>query len=328
MNTSRHDGTPDRLDAEERALAELLAARAGRAPHPNAELDARILAMAREAAAPRPTLRPRRQAHPRWPLGAGLAASLALVAGLAWQLRPHPETAAVSADSAATVASAPEAAAGPAPAPAPPATVQIAPPPAPPPPPQPARTVVAEPAPSAVVAPPASPPAAEAAAAAGIVDEPAPAPAVAPPAPLPPPPPPPAIPAPAEAATAASAPAPATEATGNTKAARMAAPVQEKASAPREPSAFGATVDQEAATTAAARDAAVDGFAREEIDRDPPATVQSLSVQQRWVQRIRALIAAGEDAAARDSLAEFRRRYPGAPLPEDLRRFAEPSGQP
>ena len=51
---------------------------------------------------------------------------------------------------------------------------------------------------------------------------------------------------------------------------------------------------------------------------EPPATADEPAVQAAWLARIRTLRANGDDAAARDSLAEYRRRYPDAPLPADL----------
>lgn len=93
MNTgSGHPG--DRRDAltpEERALADRLA-RLGPQGEPSPGLDARILAAARAAAsAPTPkgdARAPRAHARRRWPVALGTAATLAIVGGLAWQLRP------------------------------------------------------------------------------------------------------------------------------------------------------------------------------------------------------------------------------------------------
>jgi hypothetical protein len=45
-----------------------------------------------------------------------------------------------------------------------------------------------------------------------------------------------------------------------------------------------------------------------------------------WLARIRELVAGGHVDAARDSLQEFKRRYPAYPLPADLRALAPPSG--
>ena len=62
-------------------------------------------------------------------------------------------------------------------------------------------------------------------------------------------------------------------------------------------------------------------------DERPPVTADSTEFRQAWLQRIRALVAKGDTAAAVDSLKEFRRRYPDAELPDDLRKLlpAQPS---
>lgn len=70
----------DPLSAEERGMADLLG-RDTPADGPSAALDARIVSAARAATAP-----PRDT--PRWPAMAGIAATLAIAVGLAWQLRP------------------------------------------------------------------------------------------------------------------------------------------------------------------------------------------------------------------------------------------------
>jgi len=76
------------LTPEERALAQSLS-RLGPHGGPSPELDARILGAARaavrEAPAPGGQVPPSRR---RWPLGMGVAASVLLAAGIAWQLRP------------------------------------------------------------------------------------------------------------------------------------------------------------------------------------------------------------------------------------------------
>lgn len=83
MNTPHEPLTP-----EERALAQSLS-RLGPHGGPSPGLDARILAAARaavqEAPAPGGQVPPPRR---RWPLGLGVAASVLLAAGVAWQLRP------------------------------------------------------------------------------------------------------------------------------------------------------------------------------------------------------------------------------------------------
>ena len=74
--------------------------------------------------------------------------------------------------------------------------------------------------------------------------------------------------------------------------------------------------------------AAVDkpvGAAAESADRyddRPPVSADSPAFRQAWLQRIRTLLAKGDTVAAGNSLQEFRRRYPGVELPEDLRKFA------
>ena len=70
------------LTPEERAWAERLR-RVGPHDGPSPALDARILAAAHAAAATRP-----RAPRHRWPAYAGVAASLVVAVGLAWQLRP------------------------------------------------------------------------------------------------------------------------------------------------------------------------------------------------------------------------------------------------
>jgi len=92
------------LDAEERALARRLSDEATHEPSP--ELDARILAAARAPSRPAPrTARPRRS---RWPLALGLAASVTLAVGVAWQLREPPRPAVAPAPAAAPLADAPD----------------------------------------------------------------------------------------------------------------------------------------------------------------------------------------------------------------------------
>jgi resuscitation-promoting factor RpfA len=57
-------------------------------------------------------------------------------------------------------------------------------------------------------------------------------------------------------------------------------------------------------------------------DDSPPVSADSPAFRQAWLQRIREHIAKGEQDAARNSLQEFRRRYPDLELPEDLRTLA------
>ncbi len=72
-------------------------------------------------------------------------------------------------------------------------------------------------------------------------------------------------------------------------------------------------------------DAAAAAEGREEgFDERPPNTADAPEVRQAWLQRIRELIASGDTITARASLQEFKRRYPGVALPDDLRRFDRP----
>jgi len=94
------------LDPEERALARRLADEAMH--EPSAELDARILAAAREPVRPEPRAGGSRRSRSRWPLALGLAASVTLAVGVAWQLREPPRPAVAPAPAAAPLADAPD----------------------------------------------------------------------------------------------------------------------------------------------------------------------------------------------------------------------------
>ena len=59
-------------------------------------------------------------------------------------------------------------------------------------------------------------------------------------------------------------------------------------------------------------------FDRQALHDVPPATVDSPAIHRAWLDRIRELRDAGELEAARDSLREYRRRYPDQALPDDL----------
>lgn len=81
------------LSNEERDLARQLH-RVGPQGGPSPELDARILAAARAAVAmpvPRPT-------RPRWPVAFGVAASMVVAVGIAWQMRPLDEVPMVTSE--------------------------------------------------------------------------------------------------------------------------------------------------------------------------------------------------------------------------------------
>src|SRR5690606_37297443 len=95
---SRH--AHEALTPEERDIAQRLA-RLESAAAPSPGLDARILAAARAGAEAPPAraVAPARSRRPRWPLGMGVAASLVVAVGVAWQLRPHPDSVALDAPS-------------------------------------------------------------------------------------------------------------------------------------------------------------------------------------------------------------------------------------
>ncbi|GAB3516642.1 hypothetical protein [Pseudoxanthomonas daejeonensis] len=114
------------LDPEERALARLLAD--SELAEPSAGLDARILAAARASSRPAQVSAPRRR-RLRWPATLGLAASVTLAVGVAWQLRepPLPAPAPVRNEVSIQPPEAENAASRPATAP----VAEMAPPPAP-----------------------------------------------------------------------------------------------------------------------------------------------------------------------------------------------------
>lgn len=334
--TERLPPMPEPLTPEERALA----ARLGRlGPHgePSPALDARILAAAR---AELPASAARKRNANRLPLAFGIAASVSLAVGLAWQLRPLPEPVAYdeAASAAGVAASAPaaEAASADAMAAADPMPTMVK--PAEPPPAgeeapvafqrsaAPARQAAAKPETTATrdvdaeprrerahpapPAPPAPPPSPvvlqEPAPAAGIASEAA---AAAADTALPPPP-------PAAPPTTATKPAPAKAAAPSPQALAREAAARDAAAAQRARNAAAAS----AAEKSRAAQVAEDSFADEPFVEDvPPATADSPAVRDAWLHRIRELQAGGDTEAARASLQEFVRRYPAFPLPDDLR---------
>ena len=334
------------LTREERELAARLA-RLGAPDGPPAALDARILAAAHDellrAQSHAPASR-RPRSRRRWPLAIGAAASLVVVLGIAWQLRPAQESRQVYSE--ADAARAPHAAGPSAAEELPmagvvanePAMPQAA-PPAPPAPPPPAdaaadavdaaagSTAAAEPdlamqpnedrrergdmrqdhARDAFPAEPRTPSSAPPAATAR-----APAPTAPPPE------------QPAEndivfdAPAAVAAPAPPAPPPASTAAVREAAAVQQRRQAVEKTrTEESAALDRIEVTGARiARDN--EGFTDQELDDLPPATADSTQVQRAWLQRIREMLAEGDKAGARASLAEFKRRNPRYALPEDL----------
>jgi hypothetical protein len=319
MTGARHEP----LTQEERELAERLA-RLGASGEPSAALDARILAAAHGAVAARP-----RKRGPRWPLALGAVATLALAIGIAWQLRPAQEQ--VQVYSEAPAAARAVRSSGPSAAEELPVAAAVAPQAAPiPAPPQPATEVA--PPPAEVTRPQAASQTAGQAKPAAEKERdafPASERSQVRVAPAPPPPPDPQdivfdaaepvdVP-PAQAPAPAPSPINATEnaaATGAAARVRRESAPEAKAVADEE-----TALDQITVTgTHVERDAA--GFEDQAIDDQPPATADSPAVQRAWLQQIRELVAGGEVDAARESLAEFKRRYPHYALPDDLAEFA------
>lgn len=307
----------DAMTPEERALERELAqrlARLGPPREPSPALDARILAAAHAAVQPRARARRRRAAT--WPAVFGIAASLAFALGVAWKLRPLPEPPVMTQESTAPDEPLADY------APPPPAQVYTPQPrrvlevPAPPPAEAPARTR----GPGSTIrrttrkATPSEPPfvfeAAPAAPAA------APVPSSAPDAPTagfaPPP------PAPAATANAAA----------TAQAAADMAPQHREATEATDASAapaIQALRSQQARKAAAPMSAPPQEVESAAADEEvvPPATADNPLVRDAWLQRIRELAKAGRIEDARASLREFRHRYPGTSLPDDLRALSE-----
>jgi resuscitation-promoting factor RpfA len=290
------------LTPEERDLAQRIA-QSGPPREPSSALDARILAAARVAATATPAatsarLLPRR----RWPVALGLAASLVLAVGVAWRLRPLPETPADSRPEAPARSAARSVAAS---APVE-AMVEAQPPAA-------SDSSVAATAPAAETQPPAPTPLKSAAVEMREVAQDRGEPAVV--FDLP------AQSTAAKMATPSAAPMAddaAPQAFESTASSRRAAAI-----APSTPPAAtqAQSASNEAARAAIAGVAADTGalHADEPADDVPPATADSPAVRDAWLQRIRGLVDDGDVAAARASLHEFVRRYPTFALPEDLR---------
>ncbi|QIL20966.1 hypothetical protein [Thermomonas sp. HDW16] len=309
---NRHPPPPnERLDAEERALAAQLPRAHGRS-EPGPELDARILAAAQAAVHWQSPPNRRRRS---WIAPVAVAASLVLALGLAWQLRPPPtpeyHAQATDAAAAAPAAGAVVARTFSAP-PAPEAQVAQVP----------AATIESKPAPipapHAVVAKQASAPAAIA----DIAE-------VAAPTAAPPPPAPPAPPAAVvaqdaaakpraaqSAATSAPAPAPAM---AMAKAARASDTTRERITVSG--TAAEERVEQDEADRAA-NAAMLDAVGADDPGVEvPPATADSPVVRDAWLRRIGELLEQGHTEDAKASLKEFRRRYPDAELPPELRKL-------
>lgn len=320
------------LTPEERDLARRLARLGGHA-EPPAALDARILAAAHAAVARSATRR-----RPRWPLGLGLAASLALALGVAWQLHMRPGALPLPTDEApagtvartADAVQPPPAAEPPPPAQAPASPVAMRP------------SAQGAPAPEVRHAPPPAavmqaPPGADAATQArareaaeldaaehartmrhaAVEAERAATEAFrARQAVAPPPPPPPAGEPGAEASAPPSAPLlpppSGEEKPLEVEAVPAPAPAAQVA-APAPPA------PPERAISAAGTSAGTHTLQADQPDDvQPPASFDAPEARDAWLQRIRELLHEGDRDAARASLLEFRRRYPQHSLPDDL----------
>ena len=297
------------LDADERALAARLPRLHGR-DEPDAAMDARILAAAHAALSPAPVAKRRRG----WIVPLTAAASVSLAVGLAWRLQspPAPGIAPASAPVASEVASgendqrfmdsvdAPPPSAN---------AVQSRPVPMV----SPARQQALPTGDAARIAREVAPtePAAESTSAAPMFVPPPPAASMADAMPVEvaaPPPAPPAPPAPVttQGAMARSAP---TDVGASATGAAM--PAQAK------------RIRQNEAEAAATLDTVTsEEFAKAVDEEDvPPATMDAPAARDAWLRRIGELQQQGRVDDAKASLAEFRRRYPDAVLPPELRKL-------
>ena len=290
-------GTRQPLDAPERALLAALPRLHGRG-QPGELVDARILAAARDAI---PASEHRAHSPRRWAAPLGVAATLVVAAGLAWQLLPPgPEPSA--REEVAAVASTPAAAGVTEALPAPPATPRDGSVPQ-------GRRLQPNPAGSI----PAAPPVADQDAAATARPPAPPPPAAVTPTPEPKPLP---LPPPPAGADAASPAAP--EAV-QSNAARESAPPAASA-----PVAMPSAPPAMQATTAARAAAGVSRDQPVADDDVPPATVDAPGVRDAWLRRIGELVAEGRMDEARESLAVFRKRYPEEILPPELQPLEPP----
>jgi len=279
---------PTSLTSEERELAERLA-RLGPHAEPSPAMDARILAAARDAATATATHR-----RPRWPTLLGLAASLLLAVGLAWRLRPLPERPAPPPSTPAraeTRAGAPADLGATAPAAIPSAAV--------------ASQKLATDASANETSQPETARTAPVANAQRVDDamsaRAAPLAGDARPAMK------------TDEASPAGEETPSPQAFSDVAAPPPPAPPVAPAM-PSVPSPAGVAGDEAARAASASGD-------EPELDV-PPATADAPEVRDAWLQRIQALVDAGDIEGARASLHAFVARYPAYTLPENLRALA------
>jgi hypothetical protein len=294
------------LTIEERALAQRLA-RLGPHGEPSPALDARILATAHDAA-----MQAQARRHPRrWPVAFGIAASLALAVGIAWQLRPLPQAAVDQSEAPAAMSvqttSQPAAAAD--------SSMESA-------------TAAADATaikPQGDAAATASMPAPEASRESAKAMKSA---APAPPLPVEQSPVEPDIvldnPEPATEAAAQSAPVAAPRAFSMQPPPAVPATSAKRQSAAEEADAAANALPETDTLDRLQATGTAEAAANDEPGTDvPPATMTSPEARDAWLARIRELLVAGQLDAARASLREFRHRYPDAPLPDDLRALGQ-----
>lgn len=304
MSTDRHDP----LDADERELARVL--RALPAGEPPSALDARILAMARDAVVTAPLQKdeaqPRARRAPRIAWGLGVAASCVFAAGLVWRMGGF------GTESFDLVGTELREDVAPSAANAEPDVQPAA--PLPPVPEEHISVEIGVPATRARTLTPPPPPPMEAPAPQAAVAR---APAAPPPAPAAPPAPvaPPAATAPAAAAEAVAEPRADAERAREQATMRMA-PVPAPAGASSADASEPATLESISVFGSRVRDVQAATVVAEDSNAGP----------QTWIQRIRARIERGDTEGARQSLQGFIERHPRKPLPQDLIDFGKTAG--
>ena len=336
------------LTPEERELAQLTG-RLGPHGEPSPALDARILAAAHAAVVVEQSRKPK----PRWPLAMGVAASMVLAVGVAWQLRPLQEVATVSeapaaaseavegsADAAAMAAEpgspsvAQELESGPeafAKSEATPASLPAAEPPPPP-----MRAL----APAAGAAAPSPAESTRNRATTRQTDAYSPpsmpAPAAAAPAP-PPPPAPPVVTASSPKSLGAQEPTPespmafAAEADAAADMASVAETSSNSARAAQSGQQAAARTEMKARSAAAtAKESAtldrveVTGSRLQRTDLQVPVSDDARLPVNDWLERVRTRYGLGDEEAARESLLLFVKDHPREPVPDDLEPLLEP----
>jgi Meckel syndrome type 1 protein len=330
---NRH--SPEPLTQEERELAQLIA-RTGPHGEPPTALDAKILAAAHAAV----NSKPLHGGKPRWPVAIGLAASMVLAIGIAWQLRPVQPAAPLVSEAPAMAAAetAAQTEAEPASEVGQPlhadavaqdsAAAADVPMPAPPPPPaakpMPSRTVPMPPPPlrAARVPPPQAPPVQRQAQdgdryrSLNAVPPPP-----APPAPVM------AAPEPATESPAAFAPDPRDGVVGGSLSANEAAGYSTARTAAAKQSADRGEAKASAAIREQERDTLdrieVTGSRLQRTDLQVPVSNDAQLPVEEWLERVRTRYGLGDAEAAKRSLLLFVKDHPDEAVPGDLEPLLE-----